>query len=111
MLLYNAITTIYIEGKIPFWVQHLKPGGFFSLTDKDLRVEEALSGTESDPLKSPFCLLMKQKEGIHLGPKNMLDIPISFSPEDMKKFQAECVLTVTKEDGGEWFVTPSMELR
>ena len=40
-----------------------------------------------------FCLLLKQTTRILLNPGTMLDIPISFSPEVMKKH--ECHLTIS----------------
>ena len=73
-----------------------------------MQVTEALDQKTSANPSSPFCLLLKQTEaGIRLGPKSTLDIPVSFAPEDMRRFEAECVVTVRKEDGSTWRAYPS----
>ena len=82
---------------------------YISLADKFLDTKKALD--LPGPANSPFCLLLKDTSSIHLGPKSILDLPISFSPEEMKMSEAECVITVCQEYGTKWFVTPSMELK
>jgi hypothetical protein len=82
----------------------------FSLfTDKELETKKVLD--VPGPVESPFCLLLKDISSIRLGPKSILDLPISFSPEEMRMFEAECIVNVRQEDGSTWFVTPSMELK
>lgn len=82
---------------------------YISLTDKFLDTKKALD--LPGPAESPFCLLLKDPVGLHLGPKSILDLPISFSPEEMRMSEAECVIILHQEDGTKWFVTPSMELK
>ena len=51
---------------------------------------------------SPFCLLLKQNKGLRLGPKASLEIPLSFTPEDMRMFEATVSVSVTKLDRSSW---------
>ena len=51
---------------------------------------------------TPFSLLMKQTEDIEIGPKSVLDIPISFSPDDMSKKEAIVTIAIRRRDGGNW---------
>ncbi|CAH1800026.1 unnamed protein product [Owenia fusiformis] len=74
------------------------------LTDKQQQWEKVFKN--GLPHDSPFCLLLKHSNGIRLGPKSTLDIPVSFAPEEMSMFEALCVVAVRKEDGGSWHYTP-----
>ena len=51
---------------------------------------------------TPFCLLLKHNTAVRLGPKTTLDIPISFAPEEMKKYDGVVTVKVRKEDGSPW---------
>jgi len=75
---------------------------FFPL-DKNAPLEETLSG---DDAGSPFCLLLKRKAGIRVGPKSTLDIPVCFAPTEMKMFESICTVIVTREDGEKWNYVP-----
>ncbi|KAI0223616.1 Cilia- and flagella-associated protein 47 [Lamellibrachia satsuma] len=66
-------------------------------------------GTKSDTTdlileeeESPFSLLMKQTEDIEVGPKSTLDIPVSFSPDDMSKKEAIVTIAIRRWDGKNW---------
>jgi len=50
----------------------------------------------------PFCLLLKSEQGIPLGPKCTVQIPVSFLPQDMCTYQAQIVVSVCREDGQRW---------
>ena len=71
---------------------------------KDALDDEAPPGqNENEPsTTSPFCLLMKNDRGVRIGPKSILDIPVSFAPENMKMSEAIVILTVRKENGNAW---------
>ena len=72
------------------------------ITDKEQQVMAALSQEEVTGSGSPFCLLLKFSQGIRLGPKSTIEIPISFAPEDMHMFEAIVTVAVRKEDGSPW---------
>ncbi|KAL8606797.1 hypothetical protein ACOMHN_049626 [Nucella lapillus] len=56
---------------------------------------------------SPFSLMLKNlKAPIRVGPKSTMDIPISFAPSEMRKYDALCTVIVTKEDGSCWDYLP-----
>ena len=61
------------------------------------------------PEDSVFCLLLKQKESIRIGPKSTLDIPVSFAPADMKLYEALCALSVRRADGRSWQYVAGIE--
>ncbi|XP_021363645.1 cilia- and flagella-associated protein 47-like isoform X2 [Mizuhopecten yessoensis] len=55
---------------------------------------------------SAFCLLLKHRNMIRVGPKSTLDIPVCFAPTEMMKYDALCTVVVRKEDGGKWQYAP-----
>ena len=56
---------------------------------------------------TPFSLLLKNmKTALRVGPKSTLDIPVSFAPTEMRKYEALCTVIVTKEDGTPWDFVP-----
>ena len=71
-----------------------------SVTDKHQKDKELLNKTDDIP--SPFCLLLKHTEGLRVGPKSTMEIPLSFTPEDMKLYEATVTVRVRKEDGAIW---------
>ena len=74
-----------------------------ALIDLKEEVPRALDAQVLPSAGSPFCLLLKQKDGgIRLGPKASLEIPLSFGPEDMQRYEAECVVSICREDGEQW---------
>lgn len=75
------------------------------ILDKNSTLEETLEGTKSDDT-SPFCLLLKRKGGIRVGPKSTLDIPVCFAPTEMKMYESVCTVIVTREDGERWQYAP-----
>nr|XP_014349939.1 PREDICTED: cilia- and flagella-associated protein 47-like isoform X1 [Latimeria chalumnae] len=88
---------------------------FKNHTDKHICVDVLLTDQEqtmhrlSDSIlrhsinkESAFCLLLKQKQGILLPPKEKLDIPVIFAPENMKLYEALLVVHVVMEDGTSW---------
>ncbi|XP_052240686.1 cilia- and flagella-associated protein 47-like isoform X3 [Dreissena polymorpha] len=76
------------------------------LRDKNTTLEEVMNGVTDADTESPFCLLLKRKAGIRVGPKSTLDIPVCFAPTEMKMFEAVCTVVVTREDGGRWAYAP-----
>ena len=56
------------------------------------------------PLKSgsPFSLLLKHTKRLRLGPKQSLDVPISFAPSEMSVYKALLAVIIQKEDGSTW---------
>ncbi|KAK7478911.1 hypothetical protein BaRGS_00029892 [Batillaria attramentaria] len=60
-----------------------------------------------DSPKSPFSMLLKNKTAARVGPKNTLDIPISFAPMEMLKYEALVTVVVTQEDGTPWPFMPT----
>lgn len=68
------------------------------------------TGDPAERLESPFSLLLKHIQGVRVGPKSRLDIPISFAPEDMYKYEAVCTITVCKEDRSPWQHVPASGL-
>ncbi|ESO84826.1 hypothetical protein LOTGIDRAFT_196276 [Lottia gigantea] len=71
------------------------------LTDED--------ENKDDGKNSPFCLLLKHNTGLRLPPKATLDIPISFAPGEMKKYQSLCTVVVRRDDGEKWNYVPKSE--
>ncbi|XP_076467202.1 cilia and flagella-associated protein 47-like [Babylonia areolata] len=60
--------------------------------------------------QSPFSLLLKNvRASIRVGPKSTLDIPVSFAPSEMRKYDALCTVVVTKEDATPWDFVPKDE--
>ena len=58
---------------------------------------------EVDPEdRSPFTLLLKRNMSIRIGPKSVLDIPVSFAPSKMHKYESVCAVVVKREDGLDW---------
>ena len=51
---------------------------------------------------TPFCLLLKHSTAVRLGPKTTLDIPVSFAPEEMKKYEGVVTVKVRQENGSAW---------
>ncbi|XP_029458968.1 cilia- and flagella-associated protein 47 [Rhinatrema bivittatum] len=51
---------------------------------------------------SSFCVPLKETQGIPLSPKEKLDIPVMFSPDTMKLFEAVVVVHMVKENGENW---------
>ncbi|XP_010226131.1 PREDICTED: putative uncharacterized protein CXorf30 homolog [Tinamus guttatus] len=49
-----------------------------------------------------FSLLLKQTQGIALGPRGRLDIPVLFIPNTMKLYEAQVVIHVMRENGENW---------
>ncbi|KAL3884217.1 hypothetical protein ACJMK2_030436, partial [Sinanodonta woodiana] len=74
------------------------------LTDNHKQLDELLGGY-SEP-ESAFCLLLKHKEGIRVGPKSTLDIPVCFAPTEMKMYESTCTVIVRKENNGKWQYAP-----
>ncbi|XP_068035887.1 cilia- and flagella-associated protein 47 isoform X2 [Anomalospiza imberbis] len=52
--------------------------------------------------ESVFQLLVKQPQGIHLAPKEKLEIPVLFMPAEMKIYKAVVVIHVMRENGENW---------
>ncbi|XP_048239518.1 cilia and flagella-associated protein 47-like isoform X3 [Haliotis rufescens] len=75
------------------------------LTDNEQQLERVTTGMESE--ESPFCLLLKHNTGLRVGPKSTLDIPISFAPNQMRKYVGLCTVIVHKEDGTAWQYVPT----
>ncbi|XP_052808119.1 cilia- and flagella-associated protein 47-like isoform X2 [Mya arenaria] len=76
------------------------------LRDKNSSLEETLEGKADADNNSPFCLLLKRKFSIRVGPKSTLDIPVCFAPTEMTMFEAICTVIVTREDGEKWNYVP-----
>ncbi|KAG9492434.1 hypothetical protein GDO78_000763 [Eleutherodactylus coqui] len=49
-----------------------------------------------------FCLPLKQTQGISLAAKEKLDIPVLFSPDSMKLYEALVVVHMVKANGRSW---------
>ncbi|KAG8451901.1 hypothetical protein GDO86_003916 [Hymenochirus boettgeri] len=49
-----------------------------------------------------FCVPLKQMQGITLGPKEKLDIPVLFAPDTMKLYEALVVINMTKANNDRW---------
>lgn len=75
------------------------------IIDKNSTLEETLED-KADDVNTPFCLLLKRKGGIRVGPKSTLDIPVCFAPTEMKMYEAVCTVVVTREDGEKWQYAP-----
>ncbi|KAM4702008.1 cilia- and flagella-associated protein 47 [Discoglossus pictus] len=56
-----------------------------------------------------FCLPLKQMQGIPLGPKEKLDIPLLFAPDTMKLYDSLVVVHMEKENGDIWAQDSSKE--
>ncbi|XP_070190234.1 cilia and flagella-associated protein 47-like isoform X3 [Littorina saxatilis] len=57
--------------------------------------------------RQPFLLMLKNmKTVLRVAPKTTLDIPLSFAPVLMKKYEALCTVIITKEDGTCWDYVP-----
>jgi len=52
--------------------------------------------------ESPFCLLLKSRQNIPLGPKKTFQIPVTFAPHQMRAYQSRCTVSVRREDGLTW---------
>ena len=66
--------------------------------------KEPITKSPADVLtpKSPFCLLLRNAIALSLGPKSTVDIPVSFAPEDMRRFDSYITVSMQKEDGAPW---------
>ena len=74
-------------------------------SDSTTSLEEALTSNKDED--SPFCLLLKKKNAIRVGPKSTLDIPVCFAPTEMKMYEALCTVVVRKEDNEKWQYAPT----
>ncbi|XP_027494225.1 cilia- and flagella-associated protein 47 isoform X1 [Corapipo altera] len=74
------------------------------LTDRELSGHDFNASvlSESTSKESVFHLLFKQPRGIHLAPKEKVNIPVLFVPHAMKMYKAEVVVHVRKENGESW---------
>ncbi|XP_078514036.1 cilia- and flagella-associated protein 47 [Lissotriton helveticus] len=52
--------------------------------------------------ESVFSLPLKQTQGIPLAPKEKMDIPVLFTPETMKLYEALVVVHMVKQNGENW---------
>ena len=68
----------------------------------DKSSDEAMALETGNKPATPFCLLLKHSTAVRLGPKTTLDIPISFAPEEMKKYDGIVAVKVRREDGSPW---------
>lgn len=41
-----------------------------------------------------------------VGPKSTIDIPVSFAPSEMHRYEAICTVIVTKDDDSPWPFLP-----
>ena len=57
---------------------------------------------EVNPTKPVFNLLLNELEGISVPPKGALDIPIVFSPVELKSYRLNLVLTARRESRTSW---------
>lgn len=73
------------------------------VSDKD----EQMSIIADPAYKSPFELLVRQTEGVRVGPRAPLDLVVSFTPERLSKAEGVCSVIIRREDGGSWHYTPS----
>ncbi|XP_069746190.1 cilia- and flagella-associated protein 47-like isoform X2 [Narcine bancroftii] len=91
---------------------------FKNPTDDLLLVDVVLTDDEqvthnqipSDLLKSVnkqtvFCIPLKQSKDILLAPKEKLDIPLIFAPDDMILYEGVLVVQIKKQDGRSWCCT------
>eukprot|EP00062_Callorhinchus_milii_P018287 gi/632971676/ref/XP_007902288.1/ PREDICTED: uncharacterized protein LOC103185538 [Callorhinchus milii] len=49
-----------------------------------------------------FCIPLRQSKGITLLPKATLDIPLIFSPDEMKYYEGLIMVQIMKENGKNW---------
>ena len=61
------------------------------------------------PADSPFRLLLKKSISVRIGPKSTIEIPISFAPEEMRMYEALCVVSVKTLDGSGWKYTMPLQ--
>lgn len=78
---------------------------FYVTTDSTTSLDDALTSTKDTD--SPFCLLLKKKVNIRVGPKSTLDIPVCFAPTEMTLYEALCTVVVRKEGGEKWQYSPA----
>ena len=64
-------------------------------------VSRSVSASESCS-RAAFSLLLKHTQNVPLGPKSRLQMPVTFTPHDMKSYQARCTVSVRREDGLAW---------
>ena len=82
---------------------HYDYAGGCGVPDKD----EQMSIIADPAYKSPFELLVRQTEGVRVGPRAPLDLVVSFTPERLSKAEGVCSVIIRREDGGSWHYTPS----
>uniref|UniRef100_A0A8U7MMM3 Cilia and flagella associated protein 47 n=1 Tax=Corvus moneduloides TaxID=1196302 RepID=A0A8U7MMM3_CORMO len=74
------------------------------LTDEEL-LSQHLSASvlsQSTTKESVFQLLFKHPQGIRLGPKEKLEIPVLFIPAEMKIYKTQVAIHVMRENGENW---------
>jgi len=52
--------------------------------------------------QSAFSVLLKRQHNIALGPKSTLQMPVTFTPHEMRAYQARLTVSVKREDGLAW---------
>ncbi len=49
-----------------------------------------------------FNILLNNFQNLHVTPRGVLDIPISFSPDELRKFDVNLVVTARREARMNW---------
>ncbi|XP_038658216.1 cilia- and flagella-associated protein 47-like isoform X3 [Scyliorhinus canicula] len=52
--------------------------------------------------ESVFCIPLKQNQGVLLAPKEKLDIPLIFAPDEMVLYEGLLVVQIKKQNGSNW---------
>jgi hypothetical protein len=52
--------------------------------------------------ESAFNILLNNLENVHVSPKAILDIPIVFSPSEMRRFNLNLIITARREARMNW---------
>lgn len=56
----------------------------------------------NDDEQSPFNILLNKFENVHVSPRGILDIPIVFSPNELKSYNVYLIITARREGRMNW---------
>ncbi|XP_069495471.1 cilia- and flagella-associated protein 47 [Ambystoma mexicanum] len=97
----NCLSSVIISFKNPT-DEHVLIDVLLSDQEQTMHRLSASVLRHSISTESAFCLPLKQTQGIPLAPKEKFDIPVLFTPDIMKLYEALVVVHMVKQNGGTW---------
>jgi hypothetical protein len=58
--------------------------------------------TDDNPITIPFNILLNSTKNIYVGPKELLDVPIVFCPEDLRQYRCNLTILARRDGNLDW---------